>query len=99
MAIKINDMTSKELAEYYEGLESKNSFWYQQTGEGRYDSKSHRYGLIAEAFRARAELEGERQVDIKKRMTNMQYVVDRLIPGKMYTVDEVEKMLRDAVWW
>lgn len=99
MASKINDMTSAQLAEYYEGLEQKNDFWYQQTGDGRYDTKRYRYGRIAEAFRAKAELESERKVDIKKRMVNMHGVIDRLVPDKLYTTAEVERMLREVVWW
>lgn len=97
--MRIGDMTSAQLAEYYDGLEKRNSMWYQETGESRYDTKANQYGRIADAFRAKASLEGERQIDIRKRMANMQGVIDRLIPGKQYSTAEVEKMLRDAVWW
>lgn len=97
--MKWDEMTSLQLAEYYSGLEQKNYNWYQQTGDSRYDTKQFRYGKIAEAFRALAESETERQVDIKKRMNNCQYVIERLVADKLYTKDEIEKMLRDAIWW
>lgn len=97
--MKLEDMNSTQLAEYYEGLSKKNYMAYQESGEARYDRAYCKYDRIAEAFRAKAREENEREVDIKKRMTNRDGVIDRLIPGKMYSKDEVEKLLTDAVWW
>ena len=97
--MRIDEMTSAELAEYYEGLGRKNAMWYQQTGESRYDNKAGRYEKIADAFRAKAASEREYQSDIRKRMANMKGVVDRLSPDKLYSFDEVAKLLREAVWW
>ena len=97
--MKIDDMTSAELAEYYGELEQKNYMWHQETGESRYDLKASRYGRIADAFRAKATSEREYQSDIRKRMANMKGVVDRLSPDKLYSFDEVTKLLREAVWW
>lgn len=97
--MKVNDMNSAQLAEYYHGLEEKNYMYYQQSGEPRYDNAAYKYGKISEAFYALVEKENERGDEIKKRMVNMQGVVDRLIPSKTYTKAEVEKLLREAVWW
>ena len=97
--MKLEDMKSAQLAEYYEGLSKKNYMAYQESGEARYDRACCKYDRIAEAFRAKAREENEREVDMKKRMANRDGVIGRLIPGKMYSEEEVKKLLHDAVWW
>ena len=97
--MKWEDMTSEQLAEYYEKLQQQNYDWYQQSGEQRYDTKQYRYGKIAEAFRARAREEHERGEDMKKRTRNASAAIERLISNKLYTAEEVAKLLREAVWW
>lgn len=97
--MKQEDFNSLQWADYYDKLAQKNYMAYQETGENRFDRAQFRYEKIADAFRAKAAQEGDREVDIKKRMTNCDYVIDRLIKGKVYTCEEVSKMLREAVWW
>lgn len=36
---------------------------------------------------------------MRKRISNKDAVLDRLIPNHMYTAEEVKKLLEDAVWW
>jgi len=97
--MRLADMTSAQLAEYYDELEHKNYKYHQETGASRYDTLACQYGRIADAFRAKAASEREYQSDIRKRMANMKGVVDRLSPDKLYSFDEVAKLLREAVWW
>lgn len=97
--MKQEEFTSIQWAEYFEAREQKYFDFYQQSGEAKYDRLYYKYQKIAEAFRAKAREEGEREADIQKRMINMQADVDRLLPSKMYSRDEVEKLLRKAVWW
>jgi hypothetical protein len=97
--MKLEDMNAEQLAEYYEKLEKKNYMAYQESGDPKYDRAYYRYSQIASAFRAKVRDEGEHEIDLKKRMTNKDAVIGRLIPGKMYTTAEVEKLLNEAVWW
>ena len=87
--MKAEERNSRQWAEYYENLEQKNYIAYQETGESRY----------ADAVRAQCREEDERGTIMRKRISNKDAVLDRLIPNKMYTVDEVKKLLEDAVWW
>lgn len=96
---KLEDMTSAQLAEYYDSRAKKKYDDYQQTGERRFEREYIKLDMIADAFRAKAREEGEHEVDIKKRMANRDFAIGNLIPGKMYTKAEVEKLLHDAVWW
>lgn len=93
------DWTASQWANYYDQLSNKNYMSYQETGETRYDNACIKYERIADAFRAKAEQEKESGADMKKRMNNKNFVVERLIPGKDYSYDEVVKLLNDAVWW
>lgn len=97
--MKREDFNSAQWADYYDKLAQKNYMAYQKSGEPRYDRAQYRYEKIADAFRAKEREEDERDGEIKKRMTNCDYVIDRLSSGKMYNYDEVRKLLKDAVWW
>ena len=97
--MKAEERNSQQWAEYYENLEQKNYIAYQESGEARYDRAQYKYGKIADAFRAQCREEDERGAIMRKRISNKNAVLDRLIPNKMYTVDEVKKLLEDAVWW
>lgn len=97
--MKTEDWTSLQWAEYYDKQSRKNYMAFQETGMPRYDKVAYRYELIAGAFRAKHAQDNETAVDMKKRMTNRDYVIARLIPGKMYSREEVVKLLQDAVWW
>lgn len=90
--------TAREWLDYYEKLRARADDNYQQTGEPRYDNAEHKYSAICDAFRARIAQEQEREVDIKSRMNNCNYVIDQLI-SQTYTKAEVVEMLRKAVWW
>ena len=90
--------TAREWLDHYEKLRQKNFMNYQMSGEPRYDNAEHKYSAICDAFRARIEQEKEREVDIKGRMRNFEYVVDQLV-SPTYTKAEVVEMLRKAVWW
>lgn len=97
--MKQDEWTPDQWADYYDKLSKKNYMAYQETGEQRYDNAYYRYEKIADAFRARSKQETDDGEEIRKRMTNKDYVVARLIPGKMYSYAEVVKLLDDAVWW
>lgn len=97
--MKAEERNSRQWAEYYEKLEQKNYIAYQESGESRYDRAQYKYRKIADAFRAQCREEDERGAIMRKRISNKDAVLDRLIPNKMYTVDEVKKLLEDAVWW
>ncbi len=93
------EWSPEDWAEYYDKLRHRNYMSYQNSGEPRYERAAYQYEQIVEAFRALAWKNGEREVDIKKRMSNRDGVIGRLIPDKMYSCAEVEKLLNDAVWW
>ena len=97
--MKAEERNSRQWAEYYEKLEQKNYIAYQESGESRYDRAQYKYRKIADAFRAQCREEDERGAIMRKRISNKDAVLDRLIPNKMFTVDEVKKLLEDAVWW
>ena len=97
--MKAEERNSRQWAEYYEKLEQKNYIAYQESGEARYDRAQYKYGQIADAFRAKCREEDERGAIMRKRISNKDAVLDGLIPNKMYAVDEVKKLLEDAVWW
>ena len=97
--MKAEERNSRQWAEYYENLEQKNHIAYQESGESRYDRAQYKYGKIADAFRAQCREEDERGTIMRKWISNKDAVLDRLIPNKMYTVDEAKKLLEDAVWW
>lgn len=90
--------TAREWLDYYEKLRARADDNYQQTGEQRYYNAEFKYSQICDAFRARIAQQAEREVDIKGRMRNFEYVTGQLI-SKTYTRDEVVEMLRKAVWW
>ena len=90
--------TSQEWLDYYEKLRQKNEDNYQWSGESRYDRAQYKYSCICDAFRARIAQEKEREVDIKRRMKNCDFVIDRLV-AQSYSRAEVIEMLRKAVWW
>ncbi len=99
MAKKLKeDYTSRDWYEYYDALRQKNYRTYQETGETRYDRANLQYEKIADAFLAKMQAESERDTEIKKRMNNCNYVCERL-HDEPYTKGEVEKLLKDAVWW
>lgn len=93
------DWTTSQWIEYYDKLSNKNYMAYQESGLARYENAYIKYEQIADAFRAKAGQEKESGADMKKRMNNKNFVVERLIPGKDYSYDEVVKLLNDAVWW
>ena len=97
--MKAEERNSRQWAEYYENLERKNYTAYQESGESRYDRAQYKYGKIADAFRAQCREEDERGAIMRKRISNKDAVLDRLIPDHMYTAEEVKKLLEDAVWW
>lgn len=90
--------TTREWLERYEKKYQKAFDNYQATGEARYDRQQIEYDIICDAFRAKLQQKSERDDSVKKRLTNMHAVVDRLVNEK-YTKAEVIKMLRDAVYW
>lgn len=90
--------TTREWRDYYEKLYQKNYSEYQQCGEPRYDRAQYKYSVIVDAFDAKLELESEREIDIKKRKTNCDAVIDRLAKSE-YSREEVKKYLQDAIWW
>ena len=90
--------TNQEWLDYYEKLRQKNFDNYQMSGEQRYDNAEHKYSCICDAFRARIAQEKEREIDIKGRMKNCDYVISMMV-AKTYTREEVIDMLRKAVWW
>ena len=99
MAKHKDEWTPEEWAYYYDTLAQRAYTDYQATGESRYDNRHYQYSQIAEAFRALAREKGEKEIDMKKRMTNCDYVIGRLIPNKDYSFTEVCKLLKEAVWW
>lgn len=94
----MRDKTTDEWLEYYEKLEKKNYYAYQETGMSRYDNAWHRYSKIVDAFQAKLESEKQSGLDQKKRIANKNAVVDRLI-RETYAKGEVISLLNDAVWW
>ena len=93
--MKAEERNSRQWAEYYENLEQKNYIAYQESGESRYDRAQYKYGKIADAFRAQCREEDERGAIMRKRISNKDAVLDRLIPDHMYTAEEVKKLLED----
>lgn len=94
-----DNWSSAQWAKYYEKLEQKNYMAYQESGESRYDRAQYRYGKIADAFRAKAREESKKDDIMRKRSVNHHDAVARLSPKKMYTAEEVRKLLDDALWW
>lgn len=99
MRVKQEDWSSDQWAEYYEKLSQKNYMDYQDSGDPRYDRAWHRYERISDAFRAKAREENERGDEMRKRLTNKDGAVARLIPDKSYSYSEVVSLLEAAVWW
>ena len=92
------DRTTKEWLEHFEKLKLKAFDNYQSTGEERYDNAQEKYDVICDGLRALLEKKEEYDGTIKKRLTNCQYVIERLGDGP-YSRNEVIKLLRDAVYW
>lgn len=90
--------TTRQWLEYYEKLQSKAYYNYQETGLARYDTQQYKYDVICDAFRAKLKEEKERGSEISKRMLNRDATVDRLVKTE-YTRDEVIKLLDNAIWW
>lgn len=90
--------TNEEWLKHYDKLRLKAWDNYQQTGEPKYDNAHCKYDKICDAFRALIEKADEYDGTIKKRLTNRDYVLDKLVKTE-YTRDEVKKLLSDAVYW
>ena len=71
---------------------------YQSTGHPRYDAQLEECELVVDALMAKIAQSEERDFDVKKRMTNCDAVIDKLIRDT-YSKDEVIRLLKDAVWW
>ena len=90
--------TPREWLMHFDNLRAKADNDYQQTGSQRYYNAQVKYENICDAFRALIDIKGEREVDIKKRMSNRDYTIERLV-NPTYSKDEVIELLKKAVWW
>lgn len=90
--------TTQEWIARYERNALKAEDNYQQTGIQRYDSQAYEYRSIVDAFQAMLKQEQNYHDDIRKRTTNCDYIIDRLVKDS-YSRDEVKKLLRDAIYW
>lgn len=90
--------TPKEWLERYEKKLLRAQQNYQETGDPKYDRQVEEFEVVTDALVALIQKQEERQVDIKKRITNRDAVIDRLIKDN-YSRGEVLELLRDAVYW
>ena len=90
--------TTREWLDHYEKLKQKNYYMFQETGEPKYDNAYIKYDTICEAFRAKLSDEDDRDSTIRKRLRNRDGAKANLIKDE-YSLEEVCKLLDDAVWW
>lgn len=90
--------TPKEWLERYEKKLWRAQQNYQETGDAKYDRQVEEFEVVTDGLVALIQKQEERQVDIKKRITNRDAVIDRLIKDN-YSRGEVLELLRDAVYW
>lgn len=89
---------AKEWLSRYEKKYQKAYDNYQATGDPKYDRQVWEYSCICDAFRALIEHKDERNVNISQRITNRDWVIDKLVQPT-YTRKEVVKLLHEAVYW
>lgn len=71
---------------------------YQGSGEPRFSRQEEEYSVICDALRALIEKDKDVIETWAKRRDSYDYMVSRLMKSE-YTRDEVEDMLRRAVYW
>lgn len=89
---------AKEWLERYKVKLDKAFRNYQDSGDAKYDRQAEEYEVICDALEAKIAMNKEREIDIKKRMNNRDWAIDKLIKPE-YTKEEVKELLNDAVYW
>lgn len=93
--------TTLEWVEHYDKLMKRAEQNYQETGELRYDKAAYKYSVIVDALMAKRREETEQALDLKKRITNRDAVIDRLEYRihDNFSYAEVVELLKEAVYW
>ena len=72
---------------------------YQQTGRRRYMDDADRDGMIASALQKVLDGEDAAGAAQEKRSRMIEEYIDSDLPERLYTRDEIVKMLRTVAWW
>lgn len=76
----------------YEKLAQKNYYYYQESGEPRYDKAYEKYDELAEVYKAAYKYQSEHDESLARRLRNMSSYIEEYIEKRSkntYSKDEV----------